>query len=109
MYKSISNLEFKTSVFADTFFSVIKHNIDMKIWCYETFWIYEYHNIFEFFMIIVYLVSFIKKLKLILTKEDNIIKAETITEYKDPENSSEAYAFIDAFQERMFEIYFLNE
>ena len=37
MYKSISNLEFKTSVFADTFFSVIKHNIDMQIWCYETF------------------------------------------------------------------------
>ena len=109
MYKSISNLEFKTSVFADTFFSVIKHNIDMKIWCYETFWIYEYHNIFENSIHIHYKDSYNKKLKLILTKEDNIIKAETITEYKDPENSSEAYAFIDAFQERMFEIYFLNE
>lgn len=37
------------------------------------------------------------------------MEAETTTDYKDRENSSEAYAFVDAFQERMFEIYFLKE
>ena len=109
MYTSTSNLEFKTSVFADTFFSVIKNNIDTQIWCYESFWIYEYHNIFENSIHIYYKDSYNKKLKLILTKEENIIKAETTTDYKDRENSSEAYAFVDAFKERMFEIYFLKE
>lgn len=109
MYTSTSNLEFKTPVFADTIFSVIKNNIDIKIWCYQAFWIYEYHNIFENSIHIHYKDSYNKKLKLILTKEENIINAETIVDYKDRENNSEAYAFIDAFQERMFEIYFLNE
>ena len=109
MHESICYLEFKTDLFADTFFNVIQKYHDMEILCESKLWIPCSYFTYENNITIKYSNQCDEKLTLILEKEDNKIKATTIVKDKYVEDGTDSFYFVDAFQEKMFDAYFLKE
>lgn len=109
MHQSTCYLEFKTDLFADTFFNVIQKYHDMKILCESILWVPFSYFIYENNITLKYNNQHDDVLTLILEKEDNKIKATTVVKDKYIEDGTESFYFVDAFQEKMFDAYFLKE
>lgn len=109
MYNSNCYLNFKTYLFADTFFNVIQKHHDLEVRCEQVLWVPFDYLLYKNTITIKYTNQHNEQLTLILNKDNETIKATTVVKEKYPEDGTDSFYFVDTFQEVMFDDYFLKD
>ena len=109
MDQTTTYLEFKTDLFANTFFDVIKKYHDLEVCCEGKLWVPFSYFIHENNITLKYNNQHNEELTLVLQKENERISATSIVKNKYVEDGTDVFYFVDAFQEVMFDAYFLKE
>lgn len=109
MDQTTTYLEFKIDLFANIFFDVIKKYHDLEVCCEGKLWVPFSYFIHENNITLKYNNQHNEELTLLLEKENERINATSIVKNKYVEDGTDAFYFVDAFQEVMFDAYFLKE
>lgn len=109
MDQTTTYLEFKTDLFANTFFDVIKKYHDYDVCCEGKLWVPFSYFTYENNITLKYSNQHNEELTLVLEKKNKRINATSIVKNKYVEDDTDAFYFVDAFQEVMFDAYFLKE
>lgn len=109
MYNSNCYLNFRTDLFANTFFNIVQKHKDAGICNESILWVPFDYLLYEDTITIKYMNQHNETLTLILKKDNEVIKATTVVKEKYLEDGTDSFYFVDTFQEIMFDDYFLKD